>query len=224
MIELIVVDRDEWVSAATAELTDAVTTALRSRSGPVWVALSGGATPKPVFAELAAAPLDWSRVHITQVDERIAPDGDPARNLTMLHDTLGATAASWHPMPATDDPKALARFTASLPEVIDVIHLGLGSDGHTASLVPGDPVLGVTDRRVAVTGPYHGHRRVTLTPGELIGASERGSAVRWLVRGGDKAHAVGGVLAGFASLPATAVVGSSDRMILDSAAAGALGP
>ncbi len=222
MIELVVVDDADWVATATTELSDAIATCLRRRKGPVWVALSGGSTPKPVFEQLGSMPLDWSRVHFTQVDERIVGDDDPHRNLVMLEAALGHTGATWHPMPARDSAEALRDFAGTLPAAIDVIHLGLGADGHTASLVPGDAALAVIDERVTVTGPYQGHRRVTLTVPELAGATERGSTVIWLIRGADKAHAVGGLLAGFGSLPAAAVLGPDDRLVLDAAAAGAI--
>ncbi len=146
----------------------------------VSLALSGGSTPWPVFRRLAAAPIDWHRVDIYQVDERVAPLGDPARNLTGLTESLlDRAAAEVHPMPveSVDLARAAKEYAAALPARFDVVHLGLGDDGHTASLVPGDPVLDVTDSLVGLTQPYRGHLRMTLT----FPALARAEVVVWIV-------------------------------------------
>ncbi len=154
-----------------------------------------------VFRSLAQTDLEWDRVDIYQVDERVAPAGDPARNLTGLTTALlDHVPTTVYPMPV-EEPNletAADRYAAELPEVLDVVHLGLGDDGHTASLVPGDPALDVTDRRVAVTNPYRGHRRMTLT----LPAFERVGSILWIVGGADKTSMVERLLAADPTIPA----------------------
>jgi 6-phosphogluconolactonase len=167
----------------------------------VSLALSGGRTPWLVLRSLARTDLEWNRVDIYQVDERVAPAGDPARNLTGLTTALlDHVPATVYPMPVqgADLEEAADRYAAELPEVLDVVHLGLGDDGHTASLVSGDPVLDVTDRRVAVTKPYRGHRRMTLT----FPALERVGSIIWIVAGADKTSMVERLLAVDPTIPA----------------------
>ena len=154
-----------------------------------------------MFAALEDEGMPWERTAIYQVDERVAPAGDPDRNLTHLLASLPAGARTRvHPMPveAHDLDEAAAAYATSLPERFDLVHLGLGADGHTASLVPGDPVLEVADRDVALTGPYRGRPRMTLTYPALA----RASALLWLVAGKDKAEALRSMLAGDPSIPA----------------------
>ena len=180
-------------------------------------AVSGGHTPWAMFAELTRRDLPWSEVQIFQVDERVAPDGDPDRNLTHLRQSLGpAAAAVVIAMPVTDaDLEAAAdTYAGRLPHSFDLLHLGLGPDGHTASLVPGDPVLSVTDRLVAVTNPYQGHRRMTLTyPG--LGRADH---ILWLVTGEDKRDALGKLLGGDRSIPAGRVQANGSTILADAAA------
>ncbi len=132
--------------------------------------------------------VPWSAVQIFQVDERVAPDGDPDRNLTHLRESLGHSDPEVVAMPVEDPDleSAAAAYAKRLPDHFDLVHLGLGPDGHTASLVPGDPVLEVADRLVAVTQPYQGHRRMTLTYPALARADE----VLWLISGEDKREAL----------------------------------
>jgi 6-phosphogluconolactonase/glucosamine-6-phosphate isomerase/deaminase len=172
-----------------------------------------------MFEQLGEKGLDWDHVDLFQVDERVAPDGDPDRNLTQIRDNLPEAAlARLRPMPVTDEDleAAALRYEAELPKPLDLIHLGLGPDGHTASLVPGDPVLEVTDRLVALTGgEYQGRRRMTLTYPALADAR----SVFWLVAGEDKRDALDKLLAGDPSIPAGRVEAPDAVVLADDAAA-----
>ena len=182
-------------------------------------AVSGGRTPWLMFGYLAAEDVPWDRVAIWQVDERVAPQGDPDRNLTNLLASLPEEArGSVHPMPveADDLEAAAAGYAAGLPAVFDLVHLGLGQDGHTASLVPEDPALEVRDRRVAITGEYRGRRRMTLTYPALDGAVQ----VLWLVTGADKVEPLRKLLNGDRAIPAARVAALRQRVLADRAAAG----
>ncbi len=170
--------------------------------GEFTFAVSGGRTPWAMFAELAHEDVPWAQCVFFQVDERVAPEGDPDRNLTHLLESLPAEAdRGVRPMPVDLDQEieaAAAQYATVLPERFDLVHLGLGPDGHTASLVPGDPVLDVTDRDVAVTEPYQAHRRMTLTYPVL----NRAKHVLWLVTGADKVEALAKLRARDRSIPA----------------------
>lgn len=174
------------------------------------VAFSGGSTPSGMLASLVAEDLPWRRMHVFQVDERAAPRGSADRNLTQLEDALlGKTpltsdAICAMPVEVSDLDSAADAYVASLrahagaPPVLDVVHLGLGDDGHTASLVPGDAVLDVDDRDVAVTAGYRGHRRMTLT----LPIINRARTRLWLVTGAGKAEMLARLMAGDAGIPA----------------------
>jgi 6-phosphogluconolactonase len=196
------------------------------------MAVSGGAEPWAAFRELAALDVPWKDVHIVQVDERVAPDGDPARNLTHLQESLldrvPIPKEQVYAMPVTepDLEAAAARYGQALvraagsPPRLDLVHLGLGTDGHTASLVPGDPVLDVRDRDVAVTGEYQGRRRMTLT----YPALERAGMILWIVPGERKAEALARLLAADKSVPAGRVSQQQATVLADRSAARDLKP
>ena len=186
--------------------------------GTFTFAVSGGRTPWVMFAHLAGK-MPWEKVTIFQVDERVAPYGDPDRNLTQLQRSLPpGGAADVRAMPVEDDDleRAAADYASALPDALDLVHLGLGPDGHTASLIPGDPVLEVRDRAVAVTGEYQGRRRMTLTYPTL----ERARHVLWLVTGEDKVDALRRLLAGDRSIPAGRLKATHSLVLADEAAAG----
>lgn len=208
----------DLTEAAAGVLLRALQERLQDRAR-VSLALSGGRTPWPILRSLAQTGLEWNRVDIYQVDERVAPANDPARNLTELTTALlDHVPATVYPMPVegSDLEAAADRYAAELPEVIDVVHLGLGDDGHTASLVPGDPVLDVADRRVAVTKPYKGHRRMTLT----FPAFERVGSILWIVAGADKTSMVERLLAADPTIPAGRVPQKRAVLITNSLDAG----
>jgi len=219
--ELVVLPDAQAVARRGASVFAAAARTSVSARGKFVVAVSGGRTPLAMFACLAEEDVPWAAVNLWQADERVAPDEDPARNLTQLVAALPRGAApTVHAMPVGEDDLALAagRYAAALPATFDLLHLGLGDDGHTASLVPEDPVLDVDDRDVAVTGVYRGLRRMTLTY-RAIGRADR---LLWLVTGGDKARALSLLLSGDPSIPAGRVRGPGSLVLADAAAAGGL--
>jgi 6-phosphogluconolactonase len=179
--------------------------------GHASIAVSGGRTPWPVFERLSEAPIRWTEVGVFQVDERVAPPGSADRNLTGLTETLlHRVPATAHPMPvdAPDLEAAAHRYATELPPSLDVVHLGLGDDGHTASLVPLDPSLLIEDELVAITDPYRGHRRMTLTRPVL----DEAGLIVWIVSGSDKVEMVERLIAGDTSIPAGLI--SQERAVL----------
>src|SRR5262249_22194517 len=196
------------------------------------MAVSGGRTPWIMLRALSDEDVPWQSVYIFQVDERIAPDGDPDRNLTHLREALierapqAAQRIYAMPVGLPDHQKAAAQYAAELkniagaPPILDLVHLGLGPDGHTASLVPGDPVLEVTDRDVAVTGVYQGRNRLTLT----YPALNRARQVLWLVTGDDKVDALRRLRAGDKSIPGGRIAAAEQLVLTDEAAAQGLTP
>jgi 6-phosphogluconolactonase len=195
--------------------------------GKFVMAVSGGKTPWIMLRDLAQEDLPWNAVHVAQVDERIAPEGDPDRNLTHLRESL-LTNAPLHPeqiheMPV-DAPNleaACTRYALTLekiagsPPTLDLVHLGLGPDGHTASLVPEDPVLDVKNEDVALTEIYQGRRRMTLT----YPVVDRSRFVLWLVTGGEKASMLPRLLTADGSIPAGRVHADNSVVLADRAAA-----
>jgi 6-phosphogluconolactonase len=220
-IELEVAGDEKAASRRAAELIAAAGDEAVAERGRFAWAMSGGRSPWAMLAilgDLEAMP--WEQTELFQVDERVASPGSPDRNLT--HMVLGlsmAHQATLRPMPVTqrDLEAAAGEYEASLPDPLDLVHLGLGPDGHTASLVPDDPVLEVTDRRVAITGTeYQGHRRMTLTY-PALGAARQ---VLWLVTGPDKREPLQKLLAGDESIPAGRVRNENVIVVADEAAAG----
>ncbi len=187
------------------------------------LALSGGSTPVAMFSSLAALPVPWAAVHVWQVDERIAPDGHPDRNANDLLEHLvrpaGIADDRVHLMPVAhgDLDAAAEHYAAELAAgcdgVLDVVHLGIGDDGHTASWPPGDPVLAVADRDVAAIGEFNGRRRLTLT----VPAINRARSIMVLVAGAAKAPALAGMLRGEPDLPASRI--RDDAVVLADPAA-----
>ena len=210
-------DPDAVATYAAAEVANRATGAVADH-GCFTFAVSGGHTPWKMFAALATRGLPWQNIVIFQVDERVAHDGDPDRNLTHLEESLGTAAAQVVPMPVTDaDLEAAAhRYAELLPARFDLVHLGLGPDGHTASLVPGDPVLTVVDRLVALTRPYQGHPRMTLT----YPAFARADQLLWLITGANKRTPLRKLLAGDPAIPAGRVEGARSYVLADKDAAG----
>jgi 6-phosphogluconolactonase len=198
--------------------------------GRFLLAVSGGKNPWKMFRALADEEVPWDKLAIVQVDERVAPDGDPDRNLTHLRESLLGHAPlrpeQIHAMPVTDPDlhAAAGRYARTLEQlagplpVIDLIHLGIGPDGHTASLVPGDPVLEITDVDVALTGVYQGRRRMTLTYPVL----NRARSIVWLITDEPKADALVRLSKADPTIPAGRVRGDRAHVLADRAAAARL--
>lgn len=223
---VVAVTAAEAAHLAAAHLRTALEDGL-ARRGRAVLAVSGGTTPAAMFDELAASELDWSGIHLFQVDERVAPDGHPDRNAVLLTsqliDAAPVPAANVHLMPVTagDLAAAAGRYASTLRRitgdgVLDAVHLGIGADGHTASWPPGDPVAGFVDAPdAAVVGPFHGRVRMTLTPL----AVNRARVVVWLVTGADKQSATTGLVAGDPTLAASRVRRSGGVVLVVSAEA-----
>lgn len=195
--------------------------------GRFTLAVSGGHTPWVMLRVLSGMDLPWKHVHVLQVDERVAPAGDPDRNFTRLreslldHAPLPTTQIHAMPVESSDLVAAAARYgetirvLAGAPPQLDLVHLGLGPDGHTASLVPGDPVLDVADADVALTGVYMERRRMTLSYRTI----NRARRILWLVTGDEKAAMLRRLRDGDASIPAGRVRQDDALILADTAAA-----
>ncbi len=216
----------ELAAREAARVVAAESRAAVDARGRFVLAVSGGRTPWRMLRALADEEVLWAAVHVVQVDERVAPAGDPDRNLTHLRESLLARArlpaGHLHAMPVEQVDldsaarlyaRTLERFAGS-PPVLDLAHLGLGADGHTASLVPGDTVLDVADRDVAVTALYGERRRMTLTYPTL----DRSRRILWLVTGADKSTALPRLLAADRSIPAGRVRQDNALLLADRAA------
>ena len=224
-------DADSVARAGAAFIAAEARLAVEAR-GRFIVAVSGGRTPWKMLRALADELMPWPDVHIVQVDERVAPEGDPDRNLTHLRESLLAHCPldpqHLHAMPVewADLDAASQRYAQTLREiagsspVLDLAHLGLGPDGHTASLVPGDSVLAVTSADVALTTPYQGRRRMTLTY-PLLNRSRR---ILWLVTGQDKADMLPRLAEGDRSIPAGRINRQQSVVLADHEAASRLRP
>ena len=215
------------VAREAAKLIAAEARAAIAARGAFVMAVSGGHTPWIMLRNLAQEDMPWNAVHVVQVDERVAPEGDPDRNLTHLRESLLQHASLGpdhiYPMPvdSADLEAACVGYARTLqeiagsPPVLDLVHLGLGPDGHTASLVPGDPVLNVKDTDVALAGPYQGRQRMTLTYPII----DRSRLVVWLVTGSEKAGMLARLLNGDTSIPAGRVLAENAIVLADRAAA-----
>ncbi|HEY7055604.1 MAG TPA: 6-phosphogluconolactonase [Vicinamibacterales bacterium] len=227
-MNLEVLDSTEAAARRAAAVIAAGAQAAIDARGRYLIAVSGGRTPWLMLRELCAMEVPWAAVHLLQVDERVAPDGHPDRNLTHVQESLldhvPIPITHVHAMPVNESDLAIGaseyqdtlRHVAGSPPVLDLVHLGLGPDGHTASLVPGDPVLKVTDADVAITGDYQGRRRMTLT----YPALNRARQILWVVTGSDKTSMLTRLLAGDASIPAGNVRREGAVVVADTAAAG----
>jgi 6-phosphogluconolactonase len=219
-IELEVAAAERAAARRAAELIAAAGAAAVGERGIFAMAMSGGRSPWAMLAILGELEgMPWGETELFQVDERVASPGSEDRNLT--HMVLGLSMdhqSALRPMPVTqrDLDGAAREYESSLPERLDLVHLGLGPDGHTASLVPGDPVLEVSDRRVAITGgAYQGHPRMTLTYPALAAARR----ILWLVSGAEKREPLTKLLAGDGSIPAGRVENDEMVVVADRAAA-----
>ena len=225
-------DAEAVARRAAAVIAGEARAAVAAR-GRFLLAVSGGKTPWIMLRALAAEEVPWKQVHVVQVDERVAPAGHADRNLAHLRATLLEHAPlreeQIHAMPveSADLEAAAAHYArvlreiAGTPPVLDLAHLGLGTDGHTASLVPGDPALAVADRDVAITELYQGRRRMTLTYPLL----NRSRTVLWVVTGAEKAPMLKRLRDGDASIPAGRIRRREPALILaDLAAAGEVPP
>lgn len=204
-----------------AELIAEAGAAAVAERGAFAFAMSGGRSPWAMLAVLGDLDeMPWQQTELFQVDERVAAPGSEDRNLT--HMVLGLSMdhqSTLRPMPVTqrDLDGAAREYEGTLPERFDLVHLGLGPDGHTASLVPGDSVLEVRDRRVAMTGGnYQGHPRMTLT----YPALEAARRILWLVTGAEKRDPLAQLLAADESIPAGRVRNEEMIVVADEAAAG----
>jgi 6-phosphogluconolactonase len=216
------------VALEAATLIAADARAAVAARGRFIVAVSGGKTPWAMLRLLANEDLPWKHIHVVQVDERVAPAGDPDRNLTHLHASLLEHAPippdQIYAMPVEEAnlQAAAASYAKTIqsiagsPPILDLVHLGMGPDGHTASLIPGDPVLQVRDVDVAPTGVYQGRRRLTLTYPTI----NRARKILWLITGPEKVPMLTRLLAADPTIPSGRIRQDAASIVADRAAAG----
>jgi len=232
-MQIEVLANDDAVAKAAAGVIASQARAAVAERGLFTLAVSGGKTPWAMLKDLASEEVPWSQVHVFQIDERIAPEGDPDRNLTHLHESLLGNAPipkeNIHAMPvnAADPAEGAKEYEQTLqefcgnPPVLDMAHLGLGPDGHTASLIPGDPVLSVVDRDVALTDPvnlYQNRRRMTLTY-PMINRSRK---ILWLATGAAKVPMIVRLKAADPTIPGGRISQEQALLLTDTAAAAGL--
>jgi 6-phosphogluconolactonase len=198
-------------------------------TGRFLFAMSGGTTPWKVLRQLADTTLMWEAIELFQVDERIAPAGDPQRNLTKINETLlnsiSPRPVQVHAIPVEfASPKFVAEaYTQSLrercgtPPILDLIHLGLGEDGHTASLLPDDPAR-KSLAPVTVSKQYQGLHRITMTYPTINAARQR----LWIITGAHKRPMLERLYHGDSSIPAGLVERENSIILADKEAAGKL--
>jgi 6-phosphogluconolactonase len=227
-MKLEVFEDAEAVARAAAATIAADARAAVAARGRFIMAVSGGHTPWIMLRALANEEVPWKDVHVFQVDERIAPAGDPDRNLTHLraslleHAPLPPQQIYAMPVELPDLEAAAKQYAQKLeqvagsPPVLDLAHLGMGPDGHTASLVPGDPVRNITDAAVGLTGVYMGRRRMTLTYPVL----NRSRRILWLMTGSEKVAMLPRLLEGDTTIPAGRISRDQAVVLADRAAAG----
>jgi len=232
-LKIEVLENDDAVARAAAGVIAVVARDAVAARGVFTLAVSGGKTPWAMLKDLASEEVPWSQVHVFQIDERIAPEGDPDRNLTHLHESLLGNAPipkeNIHAMPvnAADPVEGAAEYEKTLQEIcgnpptLDMAHLGLGPDGHTASLTPNDPVLEVTDRDVALTDPVHlyqNRRRMTLTYPMI----NRSRQIMWLATGAAKIPMIVKLKAADHSIPGGRISQANALLLTDKEAAAGL--
>ena len=228
MIQCDVFADAEVVAREAARFIASQARAAVTERGRFVMAVSGGRTPWQMLRALANEEVPWQAVHVVQVDERLAPEGDPDRNLTHLRESLLSHAPlspdQMYAMPVEDEDSAATNYIkklgqiAGIPPVLDLVHLGLGADGHTASLIPGDSVLEVTSYDVALTGVYQKRRRLTLTYPVI----NRARRILWVVTGAEKVEMLSRLLEGDSSIPAGRICREHASVVADRAAAGVL--
>jgi 6-phosphogluconolactonase len=226
-VKIQIFENADVVAIEAAKLIAAEAWSANHQRGRFSMAVSGGRTPWQMLRDLARVEVPWPNVHLFQTDERVAPAGHPDRNLTHIRESLlpfaPLSAEHLHPMPVDEKelPKAVRQYAMTLQQIagvlpaLDIVHLGLGSDGHTASLVPGDPVLEDTDSDVALTGVYQGRRRMTLTY-PMINRARR---ILWIVTGAEKSEMLARLCAGDVSIPAGRVRQENALVLADRMAA-----